>query len=319
MKNTVTFPGLGLEFTLDRVAVTLFGRPIYWYAIIIVCGFLLAWFYCSRKAPKLGIKSDDLVDLLLFAVPLALVGARLYYIIFYLDQFRGADGSLDFVKMVRVWDGGLAIYGGVIAALLVLFFVCRHKKIPFLAFADLGVFGLLIGQCIGRWGNFVNVECYGGVTDLPWRMCSTKIAGELYGQGLVDAAGYQQVLDGTLGVHPTFLYESLWNLAGFIVLVLVCRFLRKFDGQLFFTYLAWYGIGRGVIEGMRTDSLYFMDTTIRVSQLVGFVSGLAGIVLILLFLTVWKRGPEDLWVNRVAAMERKRTEAEEETDGGDGN
>ncbi len=319
MKNTVTFPGLGLEFTLDRVAVTLFGRPIYWYAIIIVCGFLLAWFYCSRKAPKLGIRSDDLVDLLLFAVPLALVGARLYYIIFYLDQFRGADGSLDFGKMVRVWDGGLAIYGGVIVALVVLFFVCRHKKIPFLAFADLGVFGLLIGQCIGRWGNFVNVECYGGVTELPWRMCSPKIAAELYGQGLVDAAGYQQVLDGTLGVHPTFLYESLWNLAGFIVLVLVCRFLRKFDGQLFFTYLAWYGIGRGVIEGMRTDSLYFMNTTIRVSQLVGFVSGLIGIVLIVLFLTVWKRGPEDLWVNRVAAMERKGTEAEEETDGGDGN
>ncbi len=319
MKNTVTFPGLGLEFTLDRVAVTLFGRPIYWYAIIIVCGFLLAWFYCSRKAPKLGIKSDDLVDLLLFAVPLALVGARLYYIIFYLDQFRGADGSLDFGKMVRVWDGGLAIYGGVIAALLVLFFVCRHKKIPFLAFADLGVFGLLIGQCIGRWGNFVNVECYGGVTELPWRMCSPKIAAELYGQGLVDAAGYQQVLNGTLGVHPTFLYESLWNLVGFVVLILVCRFLRKFDGQLFFTYLAWYGIGRGVIEGMRTDSLYFMDTTIRVSQLVGFVSGLAGIVLIVLFLTVWRRGPEDLWVNRVAAMKRKQAEAEEETDGGDGN
>lgn len=300
MVNQVFFPGLGLEFTLNRVAFTLFSRPIYWYAIIIVSGFLLAWLYCSKKGPKLGVSGNDLVDMLLFAVPFSLVGARLYYIIFYLDLYKNADGSLDFLAMIRTWDGGMAIYGAVIAGAIVLFVVCKFKKIPFLAFADLGAFGLLIGQCIGRWGNFVNVEAYGGLTDLPWRMCSSKIAGELFGQGLVDAAGYQQVLDGTLGVHPTFLYESLWNLVGFFLLVFLARWLRKFDGQLFFTYLAWYGLGRGIIEGLRTDSLYFMDTSIRVSQLLGFASALAGIVLIVVYL-LRSKGPEELWVNRKAA------------------
>jgi len=323
MTNEVFFPGLGLKFTLDRVAVTIFGHPIYWYAVIIVSGFLLAWFYCSRKAPKFGIKSDDLVDLLIFAVPLCLIGARLYYIIFYLDLFKNENGGLDFAKMVRIWDGGLAIYGAVIMALIVLLFICRHKKIPYLAFADLGVFGLLIGQCVGRWGNFMNVEAYGSVTMLPWRMCSPKIAAELYGQGLVDAAGYQQVLDGTLGVHPTFFYESLWNLLGFIILALLFKYWRKFDGQFFFSYLTWYGIGRGIIEGLRTDSLYFMDTPIRVSQVLGFASGLAGLALIMWFLLVRKKKPEDLWVNRAAAMTQaavSQNSGEEcEENGGDEN
>lgn len=319
MINELSFPGLGLRFELNRVAVSIFGFSIYWYAVIIVSGFLLAWFYCSRKGPKLGVSGDDLVDLLLFAVPLALIGARLYYIIFYLDLFRDADGKLDFLKMLSFRDGGLAIYGAVIVGVLVLFFVCRYKKIPFLAFADLGAFGLLIGQCVGRWGNFMNVEAYGSVTTLPWRMCSPKIAAELFGQGLVDAAGYQQVLDGALGVHPTFFYESLWNFAGFFLLVFLSRRLRKFDGQLFFTYLAWYGIGRGVIEGLRTDSLYFMNTPIRVSQVFGFASAAVGVALIAYFLAKKPR-PEDLWVNRKAALAAAAgEEKEEEQHGGDGN
>ncbi len=301
MINEVFFPGLGLSFTLNRVAFSVLGRPIYWYALIIVSGFLLGWLYCSRKGPKLGISSDDLVDMLIYAVPLAIIGARLYYVIFYLDLYKKADGSFDFGAMVRISDGGIAIYGAVIAGLIVVYFVSRHKKIPFLAFADLGVFGLFIGQSIGRWGNFTNVEAYGGVTDLPWRMCSPKIAAELFGQGLVDTAVYQQIMDGTLGVHPTFLYESIWNLAGFLLLVLLSRKLYKFDGQLFLTYLTWYGIGRGIIEGMRTDSLYFMRTPIRVSQVLGFASALLGIAL-LIFFFLRKKGSYDLWVNHKAAM-----------------
>ena len=319
MINTVAFPGLGLEFTLNRVAFSLFGRPVFWYAIIIVTGFLLGWLYCSRKGPRLGVSGDDLIDLLIFAVPAAMIGARLYYVIFYLDLYKKEDGSLDFLAMIRTWDGGMAIYGAVIAAVIVLFFVCRHKKIPFLAFADLGAFGLLIGQSVGRWGNFMNVEAYGGVTTLPWRMCSPKIAAELFGQGLVSAAEYQQVLDGTLGVHPTFFYESLWNLVGFLLLVLLSRKLRKFDGQLFFTYIAWYGIGRGIIEGLRTDSLYFFNTPIRVSQLLGFASGLVGIVLLVVFY-LRRKDPEDLWVNRKAAMAAAQgpsaPDEKEETDHG---
>lgn len=301
MINELSFPGLGLNFTLNRVAVTLFGRPIYWYAFIIIAGFLLAWFYCSRKGPKLGVSDDDLTDMLIFAVPLALIGARLYYVIFYLNLYRRDDGSLDFAAMARVWDGGLAIYGAVIAGIIVLFFVSQHKKIPFLAFADLGAFGLLIGQSIGRWGNFTNVEAYGGVTTLPWRMCSPKIAAELFGQGLVDSAGYQQIIDGVLGVHPTFFYESLWNLVGFLLLVLISRKWRKFDGQIFFSYITWYGFGRGLIEGLRTDSLYFMNTPIRVSQVLGFASALVG-GLLLVFFFLRRPNPEQLWVNRKAAM-----------------
>ncbi|HWS42058.1 MAG TPA: prolipoprotein diacylglyceryl transferase [Pseudoflavonifractor sp.] len=321
MINELSFPGLGLHFTLNRVALTLFGRPIYWYAVIIISGFLLAWFYCSRKGPKLGISDDDLTDLLIFAVPLALIGARLYYIIFYLDLYRRDDGSLDFAAMVRIWDGGLAIYGAVIVGVIVLFFVSRRKKLPFLAFADLMAFGLLIGQCIGRWGNFMNVEAYGGVTTLPWRMCSPKIAAELFGQGLVDSAGYQQVLDGILGVHPTFLYESLWNLIGFLLLVLISRRWRKFDGQLFFTYIAWYGFGRGIIEGLRTDSLYFMSTPIRVSQVFGFASALVG-GLLLIFFFLRRPNPGHLWVNRKAAMAAAsepyaQDKKEEQDNGGD--
>ncbi len=321
MINELSFPGLGLHFTLNRVAITLFGRPIYWYAIIIISGFLLAWLYCSRKGPKLGVTDDDLTDLLLFAVPLALIGARLYYILFYLDLYRTDSGGFDFAAMVRVWDGGLAIYGAVISGVIVLFFVSRRKKIPFPAFADLMAFGLLIGQSIGRWGNFMNVEAYGGVTTLPWRMCSPKIAAELFGQGLVDSAGYQQVIDGVLGVHPTFLYESLWNLAGFLLLVLIFRRWRRFDGQLFLTYVTWYGVGRGLIEGLRTDSLYFMNTPIRVSQVLGFASALAG-GLLLIFFSLRTRTPEQLWVNRKAATAaasepHAQDEKEEQDNGGD--
>ena len=150
MTRTVLFPGLGLEFHLNRVAFTLFGLPIYWYGVIIALGFLLAVVFCYKMAPRFGIKPDDVIDLLFFAVPLAIIGARLYYIIFYLDLYRNEDGSYDFLEMVDIRDGGLAIYGGVIAAVLTLIVFCRVKKINFFAFADVGVFGLLIGQCVGQ-------------------------------------------------------------------------------------------------------------------------------------------------------------------------
>lgn len=160
--NTVFFPGLGLEFTLNRVAIPIPGHPIYWYGIIIACGFLLAFAYCWRRAPAFGVVREDIVDMLLYAVPLSIIGARIYYIIFYLDLYKNADGSLNFLEMVRIWDGGLAIYGAVIAAVITLLVFTRVKGFSFFAWADMGVFGLLIGQCVGRWGNFVNVEAYGG-------------------------------------------------------------------------------------------------------------------------------------------------------------
>ena len=286
--GTVSFPGLGLEFQLNRVAFHVGSWPVYWYGVIIAAGFLLAVMYCSHQAPKFGIRQDDIIDMLFFAVPLSIIGARVYYIIFYPELYRQADGSWDFGAMVRIWDGGLAIYGGVIMAVLTLLVFCKVRKIKFLAFADLGSFGLLIGQMIGRWGNFVNIEAHGGPTDLPWRM------------------GIYQYVDGTrqyMEVHPTFLYESLWNLVGFLLLIQVAKRWRKFDGQIFLSYFAWYGIGRGFIEGLRTDSLYLFDTSIRVSQAFGFATAAAAIVL-LIFALSRKHDPAQLWVNQMKAHPR---------------
>ena len=295
--NELFFPGLGLEFQLERVAFSILGRPVYWYGIIIAVGFLLAAMFCSRQAPKFGFASDDVFDMLLFAVPLAIIGARLYYVLFYLDLYRRGDGSLDVVAMLRISDGGLAIYGSVITAILVVVVFCKVKKLSFLAFADACVYGLLLGQSIGRWGNFFNVEAYGGVTGLPWRMCGEKIAGELYGKGLVDAEGYYSVIEGVIGVHPTFFYESLWNLIGFLLLLGVLKLGRRFDGQNFSFYLIWYGFGRFFIEGLRTDSLYLFGTGLRVSQVVALVSVAAG--LILLIWGVQKKRGQPLYVEKI--------------------
>ena len=282
MSKTVAFPGLGLEFHLNPIAFSVFGWPIHWYGVIIAVGFLLAVAYCTRVSKRFGIQEDDLLDLLFYAVPLSIIGARLYYVIFYLDLYRREDGSLDFGAMVRIWDGGLAIYGGVIAAALTLLVFCKVKKLPFLAFADVGVYGLLIGQAVGRWGNFVNVEAYGGETTLPWRMGITEVVNGV--------SVYKEV-------HPTFLYESLWNVVGLILLIWIARRGRKFDGQIFLGYVLWYGFGRGLIEGLRTDSLYFFSTPIRVSQMLGFASALVAAVALAL---LWRHagGPEQLWVNR---------------------
>lgn len=303
MTNTLFFPGLGLEFELDRVAFSVLGRPIYWYGIIIAVGFLLAVWFCSRQAPRFGSTSDLWTDMLLFAVPLCIVGTRAYYVIFYLDLYRKEDGSLDIPAMFRISDGGLAIYGGIITAVIVVFVFSKVKKLSFLAFADLGVYGLLIGQSIGRWGNFVNVEAYGGLTTLPWRMCGSKIAGELYGKGLVDADGYYAVVEGTIGVHPTFFYESMWNLLGLLLLLVVLKKGRIFDGQNFGFYLIWYGTGRFFIEGLRTDSLYFFSTGLRVSQAVALISALAGLILL-----IWgyqKKKGQPLFVEQKSMIKEK--------------
>lgn len=291
--SAVTFPGLGLAIDVKDIAFRVFGWPIHWYGIIIAAGFLMAVMYCSRKADIYGIEQDDIVDLLLYAVPLCIIGARLYYIIFYLDLYRNEEGGLDWGKMIRIWDGGLAIYGAVIMAILVALIFCKRRGIRFLSLADLGVFGLLIGQSVGRWGNFVNVEAYGGPTDLPWRM------------GIYDTVnGVYQYME----VHPTFLYESLWNLAGFLLLALVVAKRRKFDGQLFWSYIAWYGLGRAWIEGLRTDSLYFFSTGLRVSQMLAILSAVAAVIVLAVQLRR-PHSPGELWGNQVRA--RKAADLEE--------
>lgn len=301
MVNEVFFPGLGLEFTLNRVAFQVLGRPVYWYGIIIACGLLLAVWLCSKWGKRFGITEDQITDMMLWALPIALVSIRAYYVIFNLSMYRSSDGSIDWGAVFRYSDGGLAVYGGIISSVIVLLVFCKVKKIDFFAFADLGVHGLFIGQLVGRWGNFMNVEAYGGLTALPWRMCSDSIAGELYTKGiLTDLESYQAVLEGTLGVHPTFLYESLWNFVG-LLLVYHMGKKRKFDGQCFLFYVFWYGLGRTWIEGLRTDSLYlYVGSNIRVSQLVAAVSALAAGLVLAWRLHQVRQVSETLYVDRLA-------------------
>lgn len=320
MTNLVSFPGLGLEFTLNRVAFTVLGRPIYWYGVIIACGLLLAVFLCSRWGGRFGINEDQIIDMMIFAVPAALIAIRAYYVIFNLDMYRNGDGSLNWGAILRYSDGGLAIYGAILSSAVVLLIFCRVRKISFLAYADLGVHGLFIGQLIGRWGNFMNVEAFGGTTALPWRMCSASIAEYLLTHGYVDETGYQSILSGTLGVHPTFLYESLWNLVGLAVVYRMGK-KRKFDGQCFLFYVFWYGLGRTWIEGLRTDSLYFFGlelfgVPVRTSQMLAAVSAaVAGAVL---FRMLKKGGhtPDKLYVNRIAASQAAEPYSERQPEAG---
>lgn len=311
MVNQVSFPGLGLEFELNRVAVILFGRNVYWYGAIIGLGFLLAVLWCCRRAARFGVRQDDIFDLLIAEVPLCLIGCRAYYVLFNLSEYRTPDGTLDWGSICRISDGGIAIYGGVITAALVLLAFCRWRKLEFLPFADLGVQGLLIGQLVGRWGNFMNVEAYGGVTRLPWRMCSPSIAQSLLRSGVLDEVSYRSMLDGEIGVHPTFLYESMWNLVGLVLIYLISKQFYRFDGQLFLSYLLWYGAGRFWIEGLRTDSLYFFGLSlfgvpVRTSQVVALLSAVVGGGV--LAWQLWFRRGESrpLYVERMKEADREK-------------
>lgn len=262
MTTPIVFPGLGIQVTIDPVAFRLFGKEIYWYGILIAAGFLLGLYAMMRLSQSMGASENDIVDMMLLAMPIGLVGARAYYVFFYQSLFRDADGVFQWGRAVAIWDGGLAVYGGIIAGVLTAVVFSRVRRIPFWPMADTAAFGLPIGQAIGRWGNFVNQEAHGGPCTAPWRM------------GLTVAGQYMEV-------HPTFLYESLWNLAGLALLYFVVRPRRRFAGQMFFSYVLWYGLGRVWIEGLRSDSLYLFSTGIRVSQLLAALSAVIALTVIL--------------------------------------
>lgn len=304
MRN-VTFPGLGLDLQLNPVLLAItdnFG--VHWYGAIIAVGFLLAVYWGCRQCKNFGVTQDDVFDVLIVTVPSAIVGARLYYVIFEFENYLvPGDLGATLVKIIRIWDGGLAIYGGLIAAIFAGFIVCRVKKISFLAVADLASVGFLIGQSVGRWGNFVNVEAFGGVTDVAWRMAGSNVANYLKRTEQIDESVFEQILDGTLGVHPTFFYESMWNVLGILLLAFVVKKFRTFDGEMFFSYMLWYGVGRFWIEGLRTDSLYIPGTQLRVSQAIALVSAVVGLLLILYNLFVRKADPKSLFVNKVKEKE----------------
>lgn len=287
--SVISFPMFG-DFSINPPAYfTIFGKNIYFYGVIIALGFVLGTLYCARNARRFGIKSDDVYDFMLWTIPLSIIGARLYYVLFRLPHYIEHPSEI-----FAIWEGGLAIYGGVIAGIIVAVILCRKKKIPLLAMLDLLVYGLLIGQIIGRWGNFMNREAFGAETDVFCRM------------GLTAPDGTQ------IFVHPTFLYESLWNLAGLIFLIVWERKgKRQYDGQCLLFYFFWYGIGRAWIEGLRTDSLYIGSTNIRVSQVLSIVLALISFI-ILVVQSRREHSPEKLFVNQVKA--RSNEEETQNTD-----
>ena len=272
MNSIVSFPGLGLEFELNRVAFHIGSIPVYWYGILIATGFILAILYASRRAKEFGIDADRMLDVVLGGAIGGIVGARAYFVLLRWDYY---GQNLDQIFNTR--SGGMAIYGGIIGGVLIGYLMCRIRKVKALPALDLAAGGFLIGQCIGRWGNFVNIEAFGGNTGLPWGMASEKITAYLtQHEQELEAIGMN--IDPNMPVHPTFLYESIWCLLGFLFIAWYTK-RRKFDGELILIYMMWYGSGRAVIEGLRTDSLMIPGTNLRASQVLAIVLVAAALII----------------------------------------
>ncbi len=258
----IAFPGLGIDtFTIDPVAIRLFGLEIRWYGLIIVCGIILAFSYACYRSKREGFTSDDMMDLFIYTVLSGVVGARLYYVLTSLDSYDSIG------EVFRIWNGGLGIYGGIIGGATAIYIVCRVKKKSFLRAFDMIAPGVMVGQLVGRWGNFCNGEAFGDISRFEFfgKAWETKGAEKL--PFIMEVNSYASDYE-TLTVHPTFLYESLWNLLGFILINIFYKN-KKFDGQIFLMYIGWYGFGRVFIEGLRSDSLYIGQ--IKISQLIGLL------------------------------------------------
>ena len=269
----ISFPAIGLTINPERF-IEIGPMKIHFYGLIIAMGLILAVVYALRRSKEFGLRDDDILDGVLWVTPFAIVCARAYYVIFQWNELY-ADNP---ISALYIWQGGLAIYGGVIGAVIGIIVFCKIKKIKIATVLDLVSMGFLIGQSIGRWGNFFNREAFGAETDVLWKM------------GLMNTAG------AVIYVHPTFLYESLWNFCGLVILHFASK-RRQYDGQIALGYAAWYGLGRCFIEGLRTDSLYWGP--FRVSQLLAAISCAAAVAVL-----VWNlfrpHDPAKLHVNRNA-------------------
>ena len=285
--TNISFPSFGLDINPPR-GFNLFGMEVRFYGIVIALGLLLAVLYALKRSKQFGIKDDDIVDGVLWIVPLSVICARAYYCIFSWEEFAANP-----ISVLYIWQGGIAIYGAVIGAALGVVVHCLVKKIKLPALLDLVCLGFLIGQCIGRWGNFFNREAFGEATDSFFRM------------------GLFNLKSGEFEYyHPTFLYESVWNLVGFVILHFASK-KRSYDGQIALNYVMWYGWGRTFIEGLRVDSLYWGP--VRVSQLLAAVScAIASITLLVLYLKPKDSGK--LFANQAAEVEVSEESDEEITE-----
>ena len=277
----ISFPFLGLEVNPPR---TLSIGPLnaYYYGLIIAVGLILAVMYACKRSKEFGLKEDDILDGVLWVTPFAIVCARIYYV-----AFSWEDYAANPISALYIWEGGIAIYGGVIGAIIGMWAICKYKKIKLTTVLDLILMVFLLGQSIGRWGNFMNREAFGAATDSFFRM------------GL-----FNERTGGWEYYHPTFLYESVWNLIGFVLLASLAN-KRKYDGQIALGYAAWYGLGRAFIEGLRVDSLWWGP--FRVSQVLAAITCVAA-VSILVWQSFKSHDPQNLWVNQVAAMEAEKKE-----------
>lgn len=274
--NRISFPKLGLELTVKSTAFTVFGFSVTWYGILITAGMMLAMIYAFSQMRHFGIDSDRAIDGIIGGIIGGILGARAYYVIFHWDSYAG-----DWKAIFNIRNGGLAIYGGLIGALLIGSAVCKLRRVRLLPMYDVVSLGFLIGQCIGRWGNFMNHEAFGSNTDSIFGMTSGKI------QSWIAANYTNGSVDPLKPVHPCFFYESMWCLLGFIVLHFISKKWRKFDGQIFLMYVIWYGSGRFFIESLRTDSLY--AGTLKISQVIAVISVAAALILLIIGFARTKR------------------------------
>ena len=271
--STITFPSLGIEVDPPRF-FEIGPLTVYYYGLIIGIGLLLAVWYCCKRSQEFGLTEDHVLDGLILVLPISVICARIYYCAFSWSEF--AD---DPISVLYIWNGGIAIYGGVLGAVFGMWIFSKWKKVKLAAVLDLIMIGFLIGQSIGRWGNFMNREAFGAETDSFLRMGLTNM--------------YTGV---TTYFHPTFLYESLWNAVGFVILHFASK-KRKYDGQVALWYAAWYGLGRTLIEGLRMDSLYWGP--FRVSQCLAAVSCVAAVA-VLIYNSLRPHDPKNMLVNKVA-------------------
>lgn len=269
--NYVSFPKINLDIEINPVLIQIGNFKIYWYGVLIAIGFLLALIYGLRNCKRFRMDSDHMIDCVIGGVIGGIIGARLYYVLFNLDIYLADPKQIFFIN-----EGGLAIYGGIIGALLLGGVMCKIRKVKMSCMFDLAGIGFLIGQAVGRWGNFVNQEAFGTNTNLPWGM---QLSSQRISQIQYQYAGIEG-FDITQPVHPCFLYESLWCIVGFVLLHIISKKFRKFDGQIFFMYIGWYGLGRVWIEGLRTDSL--MLGPVRISQLVAGLCVVASVVMLII-------------------------------------
>lgn len=292
--TTVFFKGFSHELSFEVSSILadfeVFGHQftIHWYGAIIAFGFLLAVLFGGRRAYVWKMSLDKMIDVLIYGTVFGIIGARLYYVFSEWGQYKN-----DLSEIPKIWNGGLAIYGGLIGGIAAAFVVCKVRKMNFYNLLDIASMSFLLAQGIGRWGNFANQEAFGVNTDMPWGMTSSKVKYYI----MTHQATFAEkgiTVDPEKYVHPTFLYESIWCILGFVILYIICIKARKFSGQIGLCYGVWYGLERMIVEGLRTDSLYIGSTTIRVSQLLSAVLAAVCLTLLIILWVKYTKHPKPI-------------------------